>query len=157
MKKEKDFDLEKNLSEFKNIIRKKGLKFTPQRKQIFEEILKTKGHFQIEDLVHKIKEKGIDVSRATVYRTLNIMKELGFVEEVIKFKNKTIYEISLKHHHDHLICTNCGKIIEFHEEKIEELQDKICKKYKFHPNFHRLEIFGLCNDCYKTLQKRKKK
>ncbi len=157
MNKKENLDLEKQLLEFKNIVRKKGLKFTPQRKQIFEEILKTEGHFQIEDLVHKIKEKGINVSRATVYRTLNIMKELGFVEEVIKFKNKTIYEVSLKHHHDHLICTNCGKIIEFHEEKIEELQNKICKKYKFHPDFHRLEIFGLCNECYKLLKKKRKK
>ncbi len=137
------------LEEFKRAIKNKGLKFTPQRESIFKEIISTRGHFEIEDMVHKIRKKNIPVSRATVYRTLNIMKELGFVEEVIKINNKTIYEISVKEHHDHLICTSCGKIIEFHSEDIEEIQDKICSEHKFHPKFHRLEIFGLCDKCYK--------
>ena len=100
-------------------------------------------------MVHKIREKNIPVSRATVYRTLNIMKELGFVEEVIKINNKTIYEISIKEHHDHLICTSCGKIIEFQSKNIEKLQEKICSNYNFLPKFHRLEIFGLCERCQK--------
>ena len=135
--------------EFKKYIKEKNLKFTQQRETILDEILNTKGHFQVEDIVHNIKNKNINVSRATVYRTLNILKDMGLVTEVIKFDNKTIYEISLKEHHDHLICTNCGKIIEFHEEEIEKLQDKICKNYQFTPSFHRLEIFGLCKECSK--------
>ncbi|RMA97270.1 Fur family transcriptional regulator [Hydrogenothermus marinus] len=133
--------------EFKKFIKEKGLKFTSQREKVLDEILNTKGHFEIEDIVQKIKNKNVNVSRATVYRTLNILKEIGIVTEVIKFNNKTIYEISLKEHHDHLICTNCGKIIEFQEKEIEELQDKICEIYGFKPTFHRLEIFGLCKDC----------
>ncbi len=137
------------LEEFKRAIKNKGLKFTPQREQVFKEIISTRGHFEIEEMVHRIREKNIPVSRATVYRTLNIMKELGFVEEVIKINNKTIYEISIKEHHDHLICTSCGKIIEFQSKDIEKLQDKICSKYKFSPKFHRLEIFGLCEKCQK--------
>ncbi len=136
--------------EFKKYIKEKNLKFTQQRETILDEILNTKGHFQVEDIVHNIKNKNINVSRATVYRTLNILKDMGLVTEVIKFDNKTIYEISLKDHHDHLICTNCGKIIEFHEEEIEKLQDKICKNYQFTPSFHRLEIFGLCKECSKS-------
>ncbi|NPA52444.1 MAG: transcriptional repressor [Aquificae bacterium] len=138
------------LEEFKRAVKNKGLRYTPQREQIFKEIITTKGHFEIEQMVHKIREKNIPVSRATVYRTLNIMKELGFVEEVIKIKNKTIYEISIKEHHDHLICTSCGKIIEFQSQDIEKLQDKICSQYKFLPKFHRLEIFGLCDTCQNT-------
>ena len=98
-------------------------------------------------MVKRIKEKNIPVSRATVYRTLNILKEMGLVNEVIKYRNKTIYEISLKQHHDHLICTKCGSIIEFSEEEIEKLQDKICKEYGFKPETHRLEIFGICKNC----------
>ena len=133
--------------EFKDFIREKGLKFTSQREVVLDEILDTKGHFEIEDIVHNIKNKNVNVSRATVYRTLHILKDMGLVSEVIKFNNKTIYEISLKEHHDHLICTNCGKIIEFQEEEIEELQNKICKEYNFKPSFHRLEIFGLCSEC----------
>jgi len=133
--------------EFKDFIKEKGLKFTSQREVVLDEILDTKGHFEIEDIVHNIKKKNVNVSRATVYRTLNILKDMGLITEVIKFNNKTIYEISLKEHHDHLICTSCGKIIEFHEEEIEKLQNKICKDYNFNPSFHRLEIYGLCSDC----------
>ncbi|WP_456463823.1 Fur family transcriptional regulator [Persephonella sp.] len=137
------------LKEFKQVIKSSGLKYTPQREKIFRVILSTKGHFEIEQLVHKIRSKNIDVSRATVYRTLDILKKLGYVNEVIKFKNKTIYEVALKEHHDHLICRKCGKIIEFHSEEIEKLQNKICKTYQFKPEFHRLEIFGLCKSCQK--------
>ncbi len=137
------------LKEFKQTIKNLGLKYTPQREKVFKAILNVRGHFEIEQLVHKIQSKNINVSRATVYRTLEILKELGYVREVIKFKNKTIYEINLKEHHDHLICTKCGKIIEFHSDKIEELQEKICQKYNFKPEFHRLEIFGLCEKCQK--------
>jgi len=137
------------LKEFKETIKNSGLKYTPQREKIFKVILSTKGHFEIEELVHKIRSKNIDVSRATVYRTLEILKNLGYVNEVIKFKNKTIYEVALKEHHDHLICRKCKKIIEFHSDEIEKIQNKICEEYGFKPEFHRLEIFGLCRDCQK--------
>jgi len=133
--------------QFKDFIKKKGLKFTSQREAVLEEILDTKGHFEIEDMVKKIKDKDIPVSRATVYRTLNILKEMGLITEVIKYSNKTIYEVSLKQHHDHLICKKCGQIIEFSEEEIEKLQDKICEEYGFKPETHRLEIFGTCKNC----------
>ncbi|NPA58042.1 MAG: transcriptional repressor [Aquificae bacterium] len=137
------------LKEFRETIKSAGLKYTPQREKIFKVILSTRGHFEIEELVHKIRSKNINVSRATVYRTLEILKNLGYVNEVIKFKNKTIYEVALKDHHDHLICRKCKKIIEFHSDEIEKLQSKICEEYGFKPDFHRLEIFGLCKDCQK--------
>jgi len=137
------------LKEFRETIKKSGLKYTPQREKIFKVILSTKGHFEIEELVHRIRSKNIEVSRATVYRTLEILKNLGYVSEVIKFKNKTIYEVALKDHHDHLICRKCGRIIEFHSDEIEKIQTKICEEYSFRPEFHRLEIFGLCKECQK--------
>jgi len=74
---------------------------------------------------------------------------LGYIEEVIKLNNKTFYEVANKEHHDHLICLSCGKIIEFHDEKIESIQNEVCKKYNFKPVYHRLEIFGICEDCQK--------
>jgi len=133
--------------QFKEFVKQKGLKFTSQREAVLDEILSTQGHFEIEDMVRKIKEKNLPVSRATVYRTLNILKDMGLITEVIKYSNKTIYEVSLKQHHDHLICTKCGNIIEFSEEEIEKLQDKICQEYGFKPETHRLEIYGTCKNC----------
>lgn len=132
---------------FRNYLKEKGLRYTKQRDEIIEKILEAKGHFEIEDIVLDFKKQNLDVSRSTIYRTLSILKELGIVNEVIKYKNKTLYEVALKGHHDHLVCEKCGKIIEFHSEEIEELQNKICKGYNFKPTFHRLEIYGLCEDC----------
>ncbi len=133
----------------KKYLKENGLRYTKQREEILEKILETKGHFEIEDIVLEFKKQNLDVSRSTVYRTLNILKELGIVNEVIKYKNKTLYEVALKEHHDHLVCEKCGRIIEFHSEEIEELQNNICKDYNFKPTFHRLEIYGICEDCQK--------
>ncbi|RUM62427.1 MAG: transcriptional repressor [Persephonella sp.] len=134
-------------NKFKEYLKEKGLRYTRQREDVLRKILETKGHFEIEDIVLDFKKQSLDVSRSTVYRTLNILKELGIVNEVIKYKNKTLYEVALKEHHDHLVCEKCGRIIEFHSEEIEELQNKICKDYNFKPTFHRLEIYGVCEDC----------
>jgi len=144
----------KILEKFKDYLKKEKLKYTPQREEILKEVLKTRGHFEVEDIVHKLKNKKKSVSRATVYRTLSILKEMGVITEVIKYKNKTIYEIGLKKHHDHLICVSCGKIIEFFNKKLEKLQDKICSDFEFHPYSHRLEIYGLCNDCFSEESKK---
>lgn len=143
-----------NSEQIEKLIKEKNLKLTKQRKDILKELLKIKGHFEIEELAYKLKDKKIKASRATVYRTLSILKELGLINEVIKHGNKTYYEVNLKEHHDHLVCLSCGKIIEFHDEKIEKIQNKICKKFKFKPSYHRLEIFGICNECQKKLKKR---
>jgi len=87
-------------------------------------------------------------SRSTVYRTVRLLQEFGAIREVIKLGNRTIYEfVAGKPHHEHLICVECGKIIEFYKEEIEELQDRVCEEYDFTPLNHRLEVFGLCSEC----------
>lgn len=144
----------KNL-DFEKILKERGLKLTKQRLQIFKEIISKRGHFEIEDFVQRLKNKGVKVSRATVYRTLSILKDAGLVVEVVKFENKTYYEVGTKEHHDHLICLNCGKFIEFHEDEIEKIQEKVCAKYKFKPVYHRLEIYGICENCNNKNQDKK--
>lgn len=139
--------------DFEKILKEKGFKLTKQRLQIFKEIVSKRGHFEIEDFVQRLRSKGIKVSRATVYRTLTILKDMGFVKEVVKFGNKTYYETGTKDHHDHLICLNCGKFIEFHEDDIEKIQENICARYKFKPVYHRLEIYGICENCNKNQDK----
>jgi len=138
-----------NKEELIKKLKLKNLKLTKQRLEIIDEILNFNGHFEIEDLVFKSKEKNLKASRSTIYRTLVILKDLGYIEEVIKLNNKTFYEVANKEHHDHLICISCGKIIEFHDGKIESIQNEVCKKYNFKPVYHRLEIFGICEDCQK--------
>ena len=135
------------IERFKDYLKCKGLRYTKQREDIIRRILETKGHFEIEEIVLDFRKQNLGVSRSTIYRTLNILKELGIVNEVIKYKNKTLYEVALKEHHDHLVCEKCGKIIEFHSKDLEEIQDKICREYGFEPTFHRLEIYGICREC----------
>jgi len=144
-------DIEELKREFTKFLKKRNMKVTKSRLNLIDLIADYNKHFEIEELVNWIaNHKDKKVSRSTVYRTVKLLEEFGAVKEVIKKDNKTIYEFVIgRSHHDHLVCTECGKIIEFVDEEIEKLQDEICKKYSFKPAHHRLEIFGVCEDCRK--------
>ncbi|WP_461831407.1 Fur family transcriptional regulator [Aquifex sp.] len=139
--------------EFAKFLKKKNLKITRSRLDLIDLIANYNKHFEIEELVNWIStQNDKKVSRSTVYRTVKLLEEFGAVKEVIKKNNKTIYEFVVgRSHHDHLVCTNCGRIIEFVSEDIEKLQDEICKQYGFKPTHHRLEIFGLCKECRREI------
>ena len=107
-----------------------------------------KGHFEPEELLLRLRNKGLTVSRASVYRTLPLLVESGVIEEAIYKDRKTRYERCMeKQHHDHMICTSCGRIIEFVSQPIETLQEEVCRRYGFLPYSHTLEIRGLCHEC----------
>ncbi len=139
-------ELKKAFTEF---LKKKNLKITKTRLDLIDLIADYDKHFEIEELVNWISSRTDKrVSRSTIYRTVKLLEEFGAIKEVIKKDNKTIYEFVVgRSHHDHLVCVECGKIIEFVSEDIEQLQDEVCKTYSFKPIHHRLEIFGLCKDC----------
>ncbi len=133
---------------FREFVARKGLKWTRQREVILEEFLSSKEHFSTEDLYLKIRSKNPHIGYATVYRTLKLFAECGIAEERDFGVGQVLYE--LRHggdHHDHLICTGCGAIIEFEDERIEKLQEQVAKDHQFTIASHRLEIFGLCAKC----------
>lgn len=133
---------------FREFIYSKGLKSTRKRDDIFEEVLKTEGHFDPDELYIRLKQKGSKVSRASVYRTLPLLVEIGLIEEVERVDKHAHYEkISVDSHHDHMICTKCGKVIEFFSPTLEMLQDEICLRENFIKVRHSLEIFGICKSC----------
>jgi Fur family ferric uptake transcriptional regulator len=134
--------------EFSAFVRQKGLKFTPDRRAILNEIFLIHKHFDIDEIYERLKKKGKKVSRATIYRTLPLLLSGGFIKEVTVSRYGITYEHTLGHsHHDHLICIKCGKIIEFCDKNIEKLQNTICKKEKFLPIEHKLSIRGYCKRC----------
>ncbi len=142
---------------FLDFLRLKGLKFTPQRQIIIEEIFAFHRHFDVEELFEKLRKSKKFISRATIYRLLPLLIENGLIKEAIRCENKITYEHIYGHkHHDHMICIKCGKVIEFRNEKIEELQSAICKKYGFMPVDHRLGIKGYCSRCYKSFENTEK-
>ncbi len=134
---------------FTEFLKRKNMKITRTRLDLIDLIADYNKHFEIEELVNWITSRtDRKVSRSTIYRTIKLLEEFGVIKEVIKKDNKTIYEFVVgRAHHDHLVCIECGKIIEFVSEDIEKMQDEVCRAYSFKPIHHRLEIFGLCKDC----------
>ena len=129
-------------------IQKAGLRRTAQRDLILEIFLRTEEHLTSEDLYWLVQKKDSTVGHTTVYRTLKLLTEAGLAREVRFGDNKTYYEHHYNHdHHDHMICTDCGKVIEFFSADIEALQDEMAEKFGFRPTHHSLRLWGHCSDC----------
>ena len=122
------------------------LKHTKQRQAILEVFLDTRGHITSEDLFRKVRELYPHIGHTTVYRTMKILCDAGLASERRFDDGATRYEIKQKHH-DHLVCVQCGKIIEFESSMIEGAQQDIAKRYGFHLLRHRHELYGYCSEC----------
>jgi Fur family ferric uptake transcriptional regulator len=143
---------------FHEHIRKSGLKRTAQRDLILDVFLKTEDHVSSEDLYELVKVQDATIGFTTVYRTLKLLQECGLARNVQYYDGRMLYEHDFKHaHHDHLICTRCGALIEFYSEVIENMQDEIAARHKFRPETHSLRIFGTCHDCQLAEEKAKAK
>ena len=126
----------------------KNLKQTKQRKTIVEGFLRLKGHLSAEDLHAQINKEGHQIGLATIYRTLNLLKEAQLADQKQFADGKSVFEVlSPDTHHDHLICLSCRKIVEFENEEIEALQRKVASQYKFSLVDHTLDLFGYCEPC----------
>ncbi len=137
-----------NVQLLKDALRKEGLLYTPQRQIIWDEICKTDDHRDAEEIYFKIKQGGHKVSRATVYRTIDVLVKNNLVRKLELGDGRNRYENKLdSSHHDHIVCIQCGRIDEFMDENIEKLQDEIAKKYQFKIVRHIHQLFGLCRDC----------
>lgn len=133
---------------FREYLVRQGLKSTRQREVILDEFLASGSHLSTEELYLSLRPKHPGIGYATVYRTLKLFAECGLAEQRHFGDGQTRYEqASSDEHHDHLICTACGRIIEFGDEAIERLQEKVARTHGFHIQNHRLEIYGCCADC----------
>ncbi|HEX9578470.1 MAG TPA: Fur family transcriptional regulator [Myxococcales bacterium] len=129
-------------------IASRGLKATRQREVIVDAFFAQAGHLSVEDLLHKAKERDPTIGAATVYRTMKILTDAGLASARHFEGGQTRYEAALdRHHHDHLICTSCGNIIEFENERIEALQESVADEHGFTVTHHKLELYGLCKAC----------
>jgi Fur family ferric uptake transcriptional regulator len=127
---------------------KKGLRSTDQRKLIVETFFHSDNHVSIEELLAEVRASDPRVGYATVYRTLKLLTECGVANERRFGDGLTRYELADETtHHDHLICVECGDIVEFEEARIEELQEKVARKYGFELRSHKHELYGVCPAC----------
>jgi Fur family transcriptional regulator, ferric uptake regulator len=140
--------VQREVHRFQQFLAGQGLKLTNERAALVREIFSTHYHFEADELLFKMKEKSVKISRATIYRTLELLVKSGMVRRVHLGEDHYHYEfVSGNSHHDHLICTTCGSVIEFNDPALEARQREICERKKFTPTFHNLQILGVCDAC----------
>ena len=133
---------------FQNFASSKGLKSTRQRDMILDCFLSCDQHLSTEELYLKLKESMPGIGFATVYRTLKLFAESGIAREIQFGDGQTRYEhLHAGEHHDHLVCTRCGAIMEFENETIEKLQAEVARNHGFTIMNHKLELYGICAKC----------
>lgn len=137
------------LEEFKNILKKNTLKFTAQREAILSTLYENPQHFTSENLYMLVKQNHSELSIgiATVYRTLTLLEENGLVSSISLGIQGKKFEMANKPHHDHLICKSCGKIVEFENNQIEDLQHQIAIENGFVLTDHLMQLYGTCEQC----------
>src|SRR5262249_34681698 len=131
---------------FISFLERKSLRLTAQRQAIIETVFNTEEHFTAEQLLAWARQRDRSVSRATVYRTLPLLTESGLVREMDFGKDYKFYDPNYADHphHNHIICNDCEKIVEFESEKIEKLENEISQRLGFSVKSQRLQITGAC-------------
>jgi Fur family ferric uptake transcriptional regulator len=136
------------LDRFARFLESKDLRLTEARAAIVEAAMAREGHYPIEELIADLKQRGIRGSKATVYRTLPLLAEAGILEPAILAGETRSYETTFgRHHHDHLRCGRCGKVVEFEFEAFEILQREVATRYGFRLESHHHELVGTCPEC----------
>ena len=134
--------------QFLRTLRERGQRVTPERLALFDEVFARHGHIDVEELRAGLHREGVAISRATVYRNLDLLVELGLARRQRLGRRGFLYEhVHPGQHHDHLVCTGCGRVVEFVSAGIAALQLEICRAHGFVPGRHSLQINGLCNRC----------
>ncbi|MEK6528311.1 MAG: transcriptional repressor [Nitrospirota bacterium] len=140
--------LEKEEKIFEDHLLTKNLKHSEQRKGILFLFLSIDKHLTANELYRVAQEKYSSIGYATIYRTLKLLCECGLCRELKLEDGTTRYEHLYGHqHHDHLICTKCGRFVEVVDPEIERLQEKLAKQHGFHSERHRMELYGVCKRC----------
>ena len=133
----------KIINKFKDALSSEGLRFTQQRLNILDNMLNTNRHRDCEEIYDSLQNNRVKVSRATVYRTLEVLIQYGFIRQLDIGDGSVKYEKKIGNpHHDHMICVKTGRIIEFVDDRIEEIQEEIARKkgYKIIKHVHQLFV-----------------
>lgn len=136
------------LRRFEAFLREKRLRMTDQRRAILLLAWETHEHFTADDMFAWVRDRDASASRATVYRTLALLVEGGFIDTLRDGRGQTLYEHILGHaHHDHMVCMSCGRILEFRNDEIERLQEEVAAQKGFTILRHTLRLEGTCARC----------
>lgn len=138
----------RELTIFRKYLERRSLKLTAERQALFDELFSRHEHVEADELLVRLRAKHKKISRATIYRTLELMVDSGIVGRLRIGESGYRYErLRAGDHHDHLICDHCGKVIEFFEERIEALQDEVAARHGFVLLSHTHQMRGICRAC----------
>ncbi len=127
---------------------KNRLKMTRERRALLEHVLSVRGHFDVDDLLLRLRRSGHRVSRATLYRNLPRLVDSGLIHKVEMARGQARYELMVgRHHHDHMVCLRCGAILEFESLEVERIQKEVCRRKRFVMTGHTHQIRGYCESC----------
>lgn len=136
------------MQRFAGFLEGRNLRLTEQRRLIAEVFFHSGGHPSAEEITRDVKAANSSIGFATVYRTLKLLTEAGLAKGMSIGDGFSRYEPPSQHgHHDHLICRACGRIVEFENNQIESLQEKVARQHGFTVTDHKLELYGLCGGC----------
>ena len=147
------------IDKFREFLSTKGMQLTRERSIIVEEVFSDHEHFDADQLVDRLTRRNDSrrVSRSTVYRTLERMVEGGLLRKVARTNDREVYEHDYGYpQHDHLICKQCGSLIEIPNQSISQILEHVAAEHGFRMNGHRLEVYGLCEQCSRPVQKRQR-
>ncbi len=130
-------------------LREKGYRLTPQRMMVVEALHSANKHVSAEEIYAQVQARYPYANISTVYRTLELLKELGLVTEIALGDGRVRYHPAEKGHHHHLVCHKCGRTIDLPEPALSPLEDTLLHDYQFKADLRHLAIFGLCADCQK--------
>jgi Fur family ferric uptake transcriptional regulator len=135
---------------FRAYLRKRGLKYTRERRAVLRGVMRDEHHFEAEQLLVDLRAGGERVARATIYRTLPLLVDCGILKQLQLGGKQARYEHTYGHTpHDHMVCTRCGRIIEFDNSEVASLASAVAGPHNFVALTHRFQIVGLCADCAK--------
>jgi Fur family ferric uptake transcriptional regulator len=142
-----------SLAEIKDRLHRAGHKVTPQRLTVIKVVLDSTEHLTPTAIYQKAHRIDTEIGEVTVYRTLNIMAELGLVCLLHTGDNTQSYVASPTGHHDHIICSECGKVANFTDCDLESLEKRLSSETGFAINEHHLNFFGKCRECRQNIKK----
>ena len=139
------------LQDLRGKLYERGYKMTPQRKQILQIFVDHPEHLSAEDVYGMLREQDSEIGLATVYRALDLLSNLGILVQIDFGDGCARYELNTAdpnvHHHHHLICVKCKKVIEFEEDLLDELEATVSRKSGFQILNHEVKFFGYCKEC----------
>lgn len=133
---------------FTGYLRERRLPVTRQRLEVANALARVADHPSVERIHRDLRQRGIQVGTATIYRTIDLLVESGLVREHDFGEGYRRFEAAPERiHHEHLICQRCGRVVEFTNERLERMLEMVADEMDFLPRRHRIEVYGLCPEC----------